>query len=394
VSKEFYVKWFQEDLNKSFNARAEYYPGDKIGMVPLGNILGLDVDNLKPFTKELLELEIEDPLGQSINEIKKGYCAYTEFQDLLSISINLDSEENIDFPIEGRHYAYYESTIYLKEIIICLIENNVLAANVLMRPFLESSITNLYWKLKLDSSKYRDYYTWLENKNIKLYFRNMLDWTMDRLEASSYVPKLKYDQLRQSLLHFYKFISDYHHGPKQKNSIVTLSGGNENSSAYALMLAFYQLELVLNNICYLYILSYPNILYPVDAHKKFAFNPPVGFFADNSNYQIVESYIGTNNIEILRKQLSPIDSVSNLLKWFHDQKDLTEEQIEESWNDFKNRAKLKNNPKEIELRLLFAKSQSRAVGWAMNYLTTPENYDFISDEDVDKVMNFIKNWTK
>ncbi len=392
MSEEFYKRWFGDFGETKFSTIAEYYQVGGYDL-PFTRILSLEEKNLKPFTKELLQLPVDDPIGRQLNEIKRGFIAYLQFQDLLDIKLELDEKTDLDSPIIAANYPYYESLIYLKEILMCLIEKNILAVNTLIRPFLELSITFLYWKLRCGKTGYGAYYEWLKNKRKKPPFRNMLEWFLNNLEARPHIPKAKYNLMRESLIHFYGSISEYHHSPLPQNSMITLGGGNDKSNVYPFFCALSDLELILNNIVYLYILAHPIILYPVELHKKFGFKGPIGLFADNTNFQLVKAYIGTENIDKLREQLKSLASIKGLLGWFENYKDLTEEELEESWSSFKASSKIEANPDEITVKLLLSKSLSRAQGWFFNYLEKPETYDWISDEDHEKFINKMKNWT-
>ena len=62
-----FSKWFVE--NPVYLGRGEYFEGDEPPNLPFISILGLERDNLKPFTKDVLE-HLED--NEELHDFKTG----------------------------------------------------------------------------------------------------------------------------------------------------------------------------------------------------------------------------------------------------------------------------------------------------------------------------------
>src|SRR5688572_27674691 len=130
---ENFEKWFTDD-NPEFFSFGEYFDGNTPSYASFQVLLQLANENLKPFTKDALEFLKSD---NSAVELNWGFRAYSQFQDLFGLTINDQSR------VWNRHYCYYESLVYLRESIAAWLDQNVLAAMTLVRPFVELSILHL-----------------------------------------------------------------------------------------------------------------------------------------------------------------------------------------------------------------------------------------------------------
>jgi len=378
---ENFEKWFSED--PTFLGFGEYFDGNFPHYVPFQVLLQLENENLKPFTKDALEFL---KTYKSANELNWGFRAYSEFQDLLSLSLDENS------PLWNRHYCYYESLVYLRESIAAWLDQNVLAAMTLIRPFLELSIFHLYWYLRCEYNNYDEFYLWLEGKKRKPPFKNQLDFVFNNLPTKDFVSPKRLAQIKEILNNSYKSASTYIHTPKIYESIVSLGGGAGNVSLYLFFFYVASLNLVLRQLTYLYILAYPMSLFPVDRYKKWGFGGPVGLFFDLANYAVIKEYLGLDNLQKIKNSFHKSQKVKDLLSWFKGQSDISEMEIEKTWQEFiadkpDAQADIKGH------RMAMFKAQSRALGFAINYFhEPPKGAGKISDEMLEKVMKRVKNW--
>ena len=217
---ENFEKWFTDD-NPEFFSFGEYFDGDIAPYVSFSVLLQLDHGNLKPFTRDALDFLEAD---ESAIELNWGFRAYSQFQDLLTLTINDNS------PVWNRHYCYYESLVYLRESIVTWLDQNVLASMTLVRPFLELSIFHLYWYLRCEHNNYDDYYLWLEGKKGKPPFKNQLDFVFDHLPTKDFVSPKQLDKIKQILTNSYKEASTHNHTPKIDESVVSLGDSPAKTS--------------------------------------------------------------------------------------------------------------------------------------------------------------------
>ncbi|HNE06420.1 MAG TPA: hypothetical protein PLT08_17970, partial [Anaerolineales bacterium] len=367
----------------NFFAFGEYFDGSTPPFASFQILLQLDNENLKPFTKDALEFLKND---KSAIELNWGFRAYSQFQDLLGLTMSNDS------PVWNRHYCYYESLVYLRESITAWLDQNVLAAMALIRPFLELSIFHLYWYLRCEHNEYTDFYLWLEGKKNKPPFKNQLDYVFENLPTKDFVSSKQLEKVKEVLNNSYKSASTYNHTPKIDESIVSLGDGSGKTSFYLFFFYIASLNLVVRQLTYLYILAYPMSLFPVDRHKKWGYGGPVGLFFDFSNFAIIKEYVGMDNIQKMKADFPKLQEVKDLSSWYEGQPDLSESEIENTWQEF-----ISDKPNSDinikEHRMAFFRAHFRGLGWFVNYFhEPPKGDDEISDEMLEKVMRRINNW--
>jgi hypothetical protein len=393
MKKSFIEKWFKQSNSIRFIEFAEYAPTKEIPNISFKHILRLENRDLKPFTKDLLHLleesekHDEQELVDEFKTLKGGILAYLQFQDCMLLQI--DSSD-----IFNRHYCYYESIMYLKESVKSLIEGNVLSSLTLLRPFMELSIYNIYWCLRNNLKSSSDFFEWINGSKEKPPFKNILNYIFDNLEVASHINKEKYLELREYLYRIYKGLCVYQHTPRINESLVPLSFGNNRPSIVTFSVALTNLNILLRQIIYLYTLSFPLILFPVDSYKKFGFSGPVGLFADHSNFNIICAYLGEANIQLLKNQLKETENIQVHLNWFDSLEELTDNELEESWNSLSNHMSIDMDfdIKALDKMLIYFKAHMRSMSWMLNYFYFPDSLSHISDEFVKKAFESINNW--
>lgn len=383
---ENFEKWFT-DNNPGIFTFGEFFDGNKPPFVSLGILLQLENRNLKPFTKDALEFL---QTNESAIELNWGFRAYSQFQDLLGLSLNDNSR------MWNRHYCYYESIVYLRESIAAWLDQNVLAAMVLIRPFLELSIYHLYWYIKCEHDGYRDYYLWLEGKKGKTPFQNQLDFIFDNLPTKDFVSPKRLEKTKEILNQCYKSACIYNHTPKLDESIMSLGDGAGRASFYLFSYYLTSLNLVIRQLIYLYILCYPMSLFPVDRYKKWGYGGTVGLFFDFANFAVLKEYVGSENLKKMKPDFQKFQEVKDLLSWFEGQPNLNKMELEKTWQEFvSDKPNIsKNKHAHIkEHRLAMFKAEFRGLGWFTNYFhEPPKSEDEISDEKLEKIMKHINNW--
>ena len=386
-------KWFNKDDSREFIAYGEYgeSPPSDISFVGL---LNLNPDNLKPFTKELLDpCQQSEWLRASLSDLSRGINALFQFQDILEITLDVE-----DTDLVNRHYSYYESIVYLRESVNSWLDRNVLAGLTLLRPFLELSVYHIYWYIRGKHSNYKVYYGWLKHGKGKPNFQNTLNYIFDNLPTRECVNEARLKELKESVQNDYKTFCAYNHTP-QINESITVKGGSLGN--LALESFYYYLVLInilLREITFLYILTYPMSLFPVDKHIKFAFGGPIGLFFDKMNYGILEAYIGSKNTSNLKQSLKLADEVESLKNWFDNLPSLTSEEIEEDWDHIKQKIPnldkdtggIQDDIKRLYMRLALMKSHNRALGWALNYVNGETRDDEISEEIIEELKKRIR----
>lgn len=111
----------ESDCSVQYEAFVESFEGAP-PEYSLARAMMISARSLPPSAKRLLvELNPDAPLVHEANDFAIAYRAYWAFQDLMESALVFDAS------IEHRHYCYYESLGYLREIGRCLLHGNYLA---------------------------------------------------------------------------------------------------------------------------------------------------------------------------------------------------------------------------------------------------------------------------
>lgn len=376
----FYVKWFNK--LSVFTSFGEYYQEDPIPNQLVFSLLGIEKDNLKPFTIDLLDYLESD---ENFQNLKRGYHSYLQFQDILNLTI-----EGSEIPLENRHYCYYESIVYFRESVISWLDGNVLAAITLLRPFLELSIMHLYCYLRSEEKGYGLYYDWFNRIKDKPPFNNQLGDVFDKILKKTDIGSSKLKNRKTILQNMYSALCSYNHTPRIEESIFGMGQGRDATSFDSFYYYLVTAKILIKQIIFLYILAYPMSLFPVNCYQKWGFHGVKGIFFDDSNYRIIKSYLGENNINQIRNGLNNLDEVITLKNWYHQFPDLTESEIEDDWKNFIKDKDFKDVSQKGGRIALF-KAYMRALGWSLNYVNNKPP-EVVSDDLVNKLNTRLFDW--
>lgn len=369
-----------------FSAYGEYFTGKKVPNIPLTTLLGIDPDSLKPFSKEVLDSFSND---NNMQELKNGIRAYQQFQDILSLSLDI---EGSDRELYNRHYCYYESLIYLRESAISWLEGNSLASMTLLRPFLELSVLHLYWFLHSEKTKYKDFYGWFLGNKDKPPFRNQLDYVFTNLPAKDVVEPKKVKHIKDVLYRLFQAFSSYNHTPQISESVVGIAEGNTNASALSFFYCLDSINLLLRQVINLYILAYPMCVAPVDKFKKWGYEGPVGLFFDINNSAILEEYLGEENYRKLHSHISKLEEVREITNWYQSFSDITDEEVEKQWKEYLQTYKIDSNTIDVQQRIAERRAELRTLGWQINYYNPENKNNNIPEEQFQRAQQQLRNW--
>ncbi len=386
------MKWFRHPGRIEFLALGEYGEGVPPD-IPLIRLLNLDDSDLKPFTKALLDTQEQDEdLQTSLSELTRGIRAIFQFQDILDVSIDQDAPILIN-----RHYAYYESLVYLRESVVSWLDRNVLAALTLLRPFVELSVLHLYWYLRCRETSYKPYYDWLDQDKDKgkPHFQEVLDYVSKNLPAREWIGEGRLEELKKVIKNAYQALCAYNHTPKIEESIAGKSGGPGNISLDMFLYCLELTNILLHQVVYLFILAYPMSLFPVEKHEKWGFKGgPVGLVFDKTNYALLEAYVGSDNVTALKQSLSSSPDVKRLTEWFDSLPTLTPDEIDADWERVTREMPEFSEQDSVQLgvRLAIMKSLARSRGWALNYIVEEPEEIGIPNEIVEGLRKRLRAW--
>lgn len=381
-------KWFYKDY-REFAAYGEYGEGPPSDVSLIG-LLNLNHEDLKPFTKDLLDPSQQPQrLQTSLSELSRGINALFQFQDILDVSLDMETSDLVN-----RHYAYYEGLVYLRESVVSWLDRNVLAGLTLLRPFLELSVFHVYWYVRCKHKSYKPYYDWLKHGKGKPGFQNALDYILNNLPTKGWASEKRLQELKLTIQNAYKALCAYNHTPQMNESITAKSGGFGNLALESFLYYLELTNILLHQVVYLFMLAYPMSLFPVEKHIKWAFSGPVGLFFDKVNYAIIETYISPDNTAIMKQSLAPVPEVKSLLEWFDSFPTLTAEEINTDWERLTKEipSLTKENTTHLFARLALMKSHNRSLGWALNYVIDQKQDSEMPDKVVEKLRKRIRTW--
>lgn len=322
-----------------------------------------------------------------LDEVSISIRAYQQFQDILGIV------EQKDIDIINRHYCYYESQNYLRESAISWLDKNILSSITLLRPFMELSLLHIYWHLKCEYNSYSIYYEWLEGNCGKPTFKNLLDSIFKLIELPEGADLSRIQFLKEVLIKNYEFLCTYNHTPKIEESLTTIGQSGNSTSPDAYSIYPVQLQILLKQLVYLYVLVYPYSLYPFNQVDYLGYDKTVHIFFDDINYKIVKKYIGSENIQKLKKIFDSDYRIKHHKKKISSLEPLSKDDLAESWERFKKSSHIKNyGVDELEKRYVYHKSHSRSINFAINYIYEKTSFADIPEEYFDNLENKIHNW--
>lgn len=366
---------------------AEYFHGEPPDF-SITKILNIKKEELNTFGKiTVKESYDEKEINNFLKKLKFGVHAYMQFQDLLDQSLTLADEKDIEKDLfHCRHYCYFESLVYLRQCVIGLLNNNVISSLVLMRPFLELSILNLYWHyLSKKKGVYR-LTEWMKEERGTPPFKNSLEYVLkNHLEITSKIEK-SVNIVKDHFETIFSSLSDYNHTPKLPKSIGAKSGGLNAPHLEDFLYSIHMLNMIIYPLVTLYTVSYPMILFPVNCYKKFGFKGPMNLFADECHFKILARYLNENQMNFLKKIMKESDIVKGNLDFYNQNPDLSEKDIIQGWNETNKNKRTKTN--NINVLINKHKAKFRSVQWFMNYIQYNEYRkkidNEISDEEAEK----------
>lgn len=347
----------------------------------ISEIFNINSSLISEFGDTLLSNDIPDGLKKVLTEISWAIRAYNGYQDIFDYKISLtqgESKDNTDILARqmldfNRDYCYFESIAYLKEAFVCLLNGNMLATIVLLRPFLELSIANIYWTLKSDRESTYSFYKWLlGSKRHKQSFSKMLDYYYLNCEPLTLMDKNGLDKNKKSIKELYRELCSYNHMPFLDESIISHAGNIGKKSHDFFKKLILLIKEILFHVNLIYLLKYPMALFPQDIYRHFGYyGGPVGLFFDEFNYAIIERYFGKEEIMLLTKALRNYGPKEDLVNFIQGYRQLNEEEMEQSWQEFVTENSNKREDFDIKdhaARVTLCKARLRGFRLSTSYI--------------------------
>ena len=389
------------DYRQNYVASCDYFTGDP-KKKDFYSLLNITKDNLNVLGNKLLSgKDIPDELVEELDKLNWGVRSLLQFQDILSITFDVKKK---DFHFFSPHYCYYESIVYIREIVISFLNINIISVSALIRPFLELSLLHIYWQIFNNKNPSDKYYKWLKGEIARPKFDTILNYIFDNINYEGDSINTKVKKIKKTFKNLYKRFNTYVHSPKIDDSLSVKSSGLGLAHFEDMLGIILSLNILLKQIIFLYILTYPMSIFPVDISKKFAFSGPVGIFFDQCNFKILKQYLGQKNITEFTKCLKNSEAVEGFMDFYNQQPDLSIEEINKSWKRFRDNNKHWENPvkpskvspeteKSLDGKIVMHKAFIRGFSWAMNYIMySPKKIDKVTEEKAEKIYKSLNDF--
>ena len=382
--------WFQPTSERSYAVSVLWSPNPD-ARIPLCRLLGLQTEDLTPFAQDLTNTCQPDEIQGLIEDLARGIHAFLQYQDMLAIEV-----DSAGSPLVNRHYCYYEALVHLREAVASWLNRNTIAANALLRSFMELAVTHVYWLGRASKADYEAYYSWLDSTRSPGTFRTRLSSAIDNCLGSPYVPERRLSVLSEVLNNVYRALCDYHHRAPISRSQGATSGGWGSLALDYYLQWLHLAGIILRQVLYLFILAYPNSVYPVPRATKWGFTQgPVGIYFDEMNYLPLARFLGENNLDALRHQMESCPEIQDMQQHFAELPLLKEDDLEQDWRRFCNSLHPKGDvaaTSELQQRVMHQRAFQRSANWALNYVTLPPDEDAPADEDLERIKQTMYDW--
>lgn len=291
-------------------------PGD------LRTILCIEDDHLSQVARESLKiLEEEEEFRTPWKDLKWKVSAYITIQDTFSGPIFKSRNDLSQF---RQWYFYYEAKYILVEAILCGLNGFSASLGLLMRLFLEFSLLQNYFFLKIQEmgsySIIEDYFEKSHNPNWSTILNGCLP-AKNFCKPIRKRLKIHLDGLSETSAHPYH----PHCSPKHLGSFVP------EQSLEGLFFS-YKISMILEPVLWMYFVNFPMLFHPVDVQKKFGFNYPVGLFIDETGAELIRRSLTKEDYNHFYEFSKKTTQYDGLMNFYNSRPDMSQKQIEATWD--------------------------------------------------------------
>lgn len=232
--------------------------------------------------------------------------------------------------LSGHYFPYLESYYHLECSFELCLEGFYTYSLLALRSVLELGALQVFFAI--DDSEYEEIRPWFTSKIETPRFRRIIS-NFKRIE--------KYDKFNnmfkidQRILKKYSEISDIVHTRGYYHSSRVFSKANYNMFLETSLKKYCEFMFsVVSDLVIILLLKYPIGLQPIPLSQKFGLNGPMGGFLESHDVKLISSIIKPEEKKFL-KELSDKDSeVMDIVNFFKELPNLTEEEWEKQINDF------------------------------------------------------------
>jgi len=364
--REKIIKRIFENENKTslISFVSAIYNKKDIDKVSIYNILTLDKNRFSDEALaiiETLEKDKDFPYQDLYQQLKWKLICLNNIQDVLSGAVYNHGDKDI---IGSRNYFYYEGLHLLREYFYCGFNNYLSAAEHLLRTFVEFNIKQCYYDFVCKEQN--------SFKPLIEYFKTGISKSPLSM-AHKFLPQ---DDLSkpikkriQTLLKSLSNKSSHAYKP-----IDSLRGNGKLRHEYSVDTIMFWMSLnhSLTTVLWSYFLTKPALFNPKDVTIKFGFNPPMGIFISEMQYQAIVNSLSESDLNTFQNHARETEEFEAFEDFYNSQSDLTEEQIMETWDEDK-------RPNSIKAGYIISVVKMRAITEMLSSMCT-----FDAQTDIDE----------
>ena len=281
-----------------------------------------------------------------------------------------------------QHHAYLEATLALGDGLAAGLSGHPRPALAMLRPFVESAVTEVYIHGDPSGRRLWDYLRYLAGTGHRPRYGQMIDAIFKEPRFTAVA------SFREQIDTLYGSISSSAHAQTPDEALLHMRDGNQAVATYPELVFWISfLGIAVHRMLTLLVLRFPMTLFPVDIERRYGFNPPAGMFADETISASVREGLGVRHADALTSFLRDDEDVQSILDFYKRSPELTDQAIDADWE----RSRREGGSKPGQTvprhgRWAMVKAEMAALQWATDMaraiaLVPPE-----ADIDPDDIM--------
>jgi hypothetical protein len=294
------------------------------------DILGLEREVLSDTAQRMVDFldHPESPdsdVARRFVLFKWRLTAFMHVQDVFDARIYGDIHSHDWLSALSQWYFYYESKFVLTESILCGLNGLQAAANALQRLFLEFSIRQGYFYRAIEKcDSYRPLADYLSTGRGP-------SWGTQLRRCLPDTPLAKPVRARLSL--HMDGLSESSSHPYHPDLSPRRQANAERKPTFIDAYFWFGADMILEPVLWLYYLSFPMLLQPVDWVRRYGFNGPLGIYIDEVGGHVVKESLSPQSYSDFRYYSDADPDVRALLDGLQTLPELSDDQIRATWND-------------------------------------------------------------
>ena len=292
-------------------------------------ILGLDREVLSDTAQRMVDF-LDHPESPD-SDVAKRYAlfkwrltAFMHVQDVFDARCYGDIRSHDWLSAFSQWYFYYESKYVLVESILCGLNGLQAASNALQRLFLEFSVRQGYFYRAIEKrDSYRPLADYLSSGRGP-------GWGTQLRKCLPDTPLAKPVRVRLNL--HLAGLSESSCHPYHPDLSPRRQTNAERKPTFIDAYFWFGTDMVLETVLWLYYLSFPMLLQPVNFIRRYGFNGPLGIYIDEVGGHVVRMSLPPESYQIFHDYSEKDGDVQALIEGLRGRIELSDDQIRATWN--------------------------------------------------------------